>query len=72
MNYPQNKKSNEIESNKKGIPFISLPKGGGSIRSIGEKFGVNPATGTGSISVPFPQKNRMFLSFPELKIWFRF
>ena len=33
-------------------PSISLPKGGGAIRSIGEKFAANPATGTGSLSVP--------------------
>lgn len=33
-------------------PSISLPKGGGAIRGIGEKFAANPATGTGSMSVP--------------------
>jgi hypothetical protein len=33
-------------------PTISLPKGGGAIRGIGEKFAANPVTGTGSISVP--------------------
>ncbi|MDH6245483.1 SpvB/TcaC N-terminal domain-containing protein [Mycobacterium sp. OTB74] len=33
-------------------PTITLPKGGGAIRGIGEKFGVNPVTGTGSMSVP--------------------
>jgi hypothetical protein len=33
-------------------PAISLPKGGGAIRGIDEKFSVNPATGTGSLSVP--------------------
>ncbi|WP_050787615.1 SpvB/TcaC N-terminal domain-containing protein [Rhodococcus jostii] len=31
---------------------MSVPKGGGAIRGIGEKFSVNPATGTGSLSVP--------------------
>jgi len=31
---------------------ISLPKGGGAIRSIGEKFDVNANTGTGSLTVP--------------------
>src|SRR5207253_598983 len=31
---------------------ISLPKGGGAIRGIGEKFAANPVTGTGSMSVP--------------------
>jgi RHS repeat-associated protein len=33
-------------------PVISLPKGGGAIRGIGETFTNNPATGTGSMSVP--------------------
>ncbi|PRQ02804.1 hypothetical protein ENSA5_20690 [Enhygromyxa salina] len=33
-------------------PTISLPTGGGALRSIGEKFSPNPFTGTGSTSVP--------------------
>ncbi len=33
-------------------PAISLPKGGGAIRGIGEKFTANPVTGTGTLSVP--------------------
>jgi hypothetical protein len=33
-------------------PSISLPKGGGAIRGIGEKFAANPVTGTGSRTVP--------------------
>jgi hypothetical protein len=33
-------------------PSISLPKGGGAIKGIGEKFAANPATGTGSMTVP--------------------
>jgi hypothetical protein len=37
-----------------GAPSISLPKGGGAIRGIGEKFGTNPVTGTGALSVPIP------------------
>src|SRR5690348_10831978 len=32
-------------------PSISLPKGGGAIRGIDEKFSANPVTGTGSMSV---------------------
>jgi YD repeat-containing protein len=35
-----------------GIPQINLPKGGGAIRGIGEKFAANPVTGTGSMTVP--------------------
>ena len=33
-------------------PQLSLPKGGGAIRGIGEKFAANPVTGTSSITVP--------------------
>jgi hypothetical protein len=33
-------------------PAISVPKGGGAIRGIGEKFAANPVTGTGSMTVP--------------------
>jgi hypothetical protein len=33
-------------------PSISLPKGGGAIRGIGEKFAANPVTGTGTWSLP--------------------
>ena len=36
------------------LPSISLPKGGGAIRGMGEKFAANPVTGTGSLSVPIP------------------
>src|SRR5580704_6593943 len=32
--------------------IITLPKGGGAVRGIGEKFSVNPVTGTGSFTVP--------------------
>ena len=35
-----------------GAPRISLPKGGGAISGIGEKFAANPVTGTGSMTVP--------------------
>ncbi|MGE5290320.1 MAG: SpvB/TcaC N-terminal domain-containing protein [Micromonosporaceae bacterium] len=37
---------------KSAAPAIALPKGGGAIRGIGEKFAANPVTGTGSLSVP--------------------
>ena len=44
------------QSPKEGAPFaaptIALPKGGGAIRGIGEKFAANPVTGTGSMTVP--------------------
>ncbi len=34
------------------IPSLSLPRGGGAIRGIGEKFSASPVTGTGSVSIP--------------------
>jgi hypothetical protein len=39
---------------KQGVsaPAITLPKGGGAIRGMGEKLAANPVTGTGSMSVP--------------------
>jgi RHS repeat-associated protein len=33
-------------------PAISLPKGGGAIRGLGEKFAANPVTGAGSMTAP--------------------
>lgn len=33
-------------------PIVSLPKGGGAIQGIGEKFTANPLTGKGSLLVP--------------------
>src|SRR5437764_9515759 len=40
------------ETSRNPLPVISLPKGGGTIRGIGEKFAANPVTGTGSMTVP--------------------
>jgi RHS repeat-associated protein len=34
------------------LPSLTLPKGGGAIRGIGEKFAANPVTGVGSLTVP--------------------
>ena len=44
---PEKERSHQITP-----PSISLPKGGGAIHGIGEKFAANPVTGTGSMSVP--------------------
>src|SRR3954468_7238169 len=40
------------ESSQIHAPSISLPKGGGAIRGISEKFGATSVTGTGSTSIP--------------------
>ncbi len=42
-------KSNSIET-----PSIVLPKGGGAIKGIDEKFSVNAVNGTASFSIPLP------------------
>jgi len=34
------------------LPAVSLPKGGGAFRGLGEKFSASPATGSGSLTVP--------------------
>ena len=42
-------KTNAVE-----IPSINLPKGGGAIKGIDEKFSVNAVNGTAALSIPFP------------------
>nr|WP_281720112.1 SpvB/TcaC N-terminal domain-containing protein [Nitrosomonas nitrosa] len=44
--------STEKQSFTQSAPNLTLPKGGGAIRGMGEKFAANPVTGTGSMSVP--------------------
>ena len=34
------------------VPEVSLPKGGGAVRGIGEKFAATAVTGTGALTVP--------------------
>jgi RHS repeat-associated protein len=56
---PDNKPRTEADAGKPpdqqfrvAAPQLGLPKGGGAIRGIGEKFAANPVTGTGSLTVP--------------------
>ncbi len=50
------RKSNAIE-----VPTLSLPKGGGAVKGIDEKFSVNAVNGTASFSIPIPvSKGRGF------------
>ena len=46
------KQSSADKKSSISAPEISLPKGGGAIHGMGEKFAANPVTGTGSMSVP--------------------
>lgn len=52
MGNPKAERHGERGDQALSAPSISLPKGGGAIRGIGEKFTANPVTGTGSVSLP--------------------
>lgn len=41
-----------IDSKIPAAPTLSLPKGGGAVRGMGEKFSVNASNGTASLSIP--------------------
>src|SRR5262249_11387024 len=49
-------------------PSVSLPKGGGAIRSIGEKFTVNAVTGTVALTVPLPLSPARSGFMPDLSL----
>ena len=49
-------------------PAINLPKGGGAIRGMGEKFAANPVTGTGSMTVPIATSPGRSGFGPELSL----
>lgn len=49
-------------------PKIELPKGGGAIRGMGEKFAANPVTGTGAMSVPIATSPGRSGFGPELSL----
>jgi RHS repeat-associated protein len=48
----QQSAGDQSDKNNASLPSVSLPKGGGAIRGIGEKFAANPVTGTGSMTIP--------------------
>src|SRR4029453_12794982 len=45
-----------------------VPKGGGAIRGIGEKFAANPVTGTGSVTIPIATSPGRFGFGPQLSL----
>ena len=49
---PGNNGKSSADDSQAMAPSVSLPKSGGAIKGMGEKFDVNPATGSGSMSVP--------------------
>jgi RHS repeat-associated protein len=52
------------------IPAISLPKGGGAIRGMGEKFAANPVTGTGTLTVPLATSPGRSGFGPQLSLYY--
>ncbi len=68
----QQKKAPQQEQAQKenyaAAPAIELPKGGGAIRSMGEKFATNPVTGPGSMSVPIAVSPRRSGCGPQLSL----
>ncbi|MCC5907084.1 MAG: VCBS repeat-containing protein [Balneolaceae bacterium] len=53
-NHFLNTERGKAESNAIEVPSITLPKGGGAIKGIDEKFFVNAVNGTASFSLPLP------------------
>jgi RHS repeat-associated protein len=51
-----------------GVPSISLPKSGGAVRGLGEKFAANPVTGTASLAVPIATSPGRSGFGPELSL----
>jgi hypothetical protein len=49
-------------------PVPSLPKGGGAIRDIGEKFSANPVTGTASLHIPIAVSPGRVGFHPEISL----
>lgn len=47
-------KENSTTSNSIEVPSISLPKGGGALKGIDEKFEVNASNGTATFTLPIP------------------
>ncbi len=49
-------------------PKIELPKGGGAIRGIGEKFDADAVTGTGKLNIPIPMSPARSGFNPQLSL----
>ena len=70
-NLKSNNQANDSDSDRGYVSppsAVELPKGGGAIRGIGEKFSVNPITGTGSLSVPIFTTPSRSDFYPQISI----
>src|SRR6476619_3737334 len=65
---PAETSSGTAEWPSRSPPTISLPKGGGAIRGVGEKFTANPVTGTGSMTVPIATSPNRSGFGPQLSV----
>lgn len=61
-------KEGRFEGGSISNPSLSLPKGGGALKGIGEKFSVNAVSGTGSFNVPIPTTPSRSDFFPKLSL----
>ena len=69
-NSTQDSRSQKSDFN--AAPSVSLPKGGGAIKGMGEKFAANPVTGTGSMSIPIATSPGRAGFAPQLCAFLRF
>src|SRR5256885_3314166 len=60
--------SNVPQTSTLSVPSISLPKGGGAIRGIGEKFNADPISGAGSVTIPIATSPGRSGFGPELSL----
>ncbi len=60
------KTSNSTPDN--ALPTLSLPKGGGAIRGMGDKFAANPVTGSGKATIPIHLSQSRSKFKPDLSI----
>src|SRR6476646_3969750 len=60
--------TNESKDQRFSPPAVSLPKGGGAIKGIGEKFAANPVAGTGSLTIPLPLSDGRSGFTPDLTL----
>lgn len=68
VNGEANGTANESSAAFSTPPAIALPKGGGAIRGVGEKFSANPVTGTGTLTVPLPASPARSEFGPQLQL----
>jgi RHS repeat-associated protein len=68
MAHDQNRESTREPRQTLSAPSIALPKSGGAIRGIGEKFAANPVTGTGSLSIPIAMSPSRSGFSPQLSL----